>query len=188
MLDISREIIKKAASGDMGAFGEIYRTFSSTVYTVAFNITHNRQDAEEVTQDVFVKIFKKLDNFKFESAFSTWLYRITMNAAINTYHSRARRNKGTVNIENVDERIMQKAGASEDSQVIETALTEAGEILNHLSSEHRSCIVLREIEGLDYKEMAEVLNIPLNTVRTRLKRAREALRAYCAERGACHGL
>jgi len=179
MREIAKDVIEKAALGDMAAFEEIYKSFSSTVYTIAFNITRNRQDAEEATQDVFVKIFRKLPDFKFESSFGTWVYRITMNTAINIYHSRTRHRQKTVNLDEIGDVTDPGFSASKDALDRESAGSKVADLLRRLTPEHRSCIVLRELEELDYKEIAEVLRIPLNTVRSRIKRAREAMAAYC---------
>lgn len=175
MREIPRETIGRAASGDMAAFEDIYKAFSPAVYTIAFNITRNYHDAEEATQDVFVKVFRKLKSFKFGSAFGTWIYRIAVNTAINIYKSRSRNRQNMVNLDEAGDVI--DAGAEMPASLLERENVKAkvAGMLESLSPEHRSCIVLREIEGLDYKEIAAVLEIPLNTVRSRLKRARETL-------------
>jgi RNA polymerase sigma-70 factor (ECF subfamily) len=183
MREIAKSTIEMAARGDMAAFEEIYKQCSPTVYTIAFGVTRNRQDAEEATQDVFVKIFRGLKNFRFGSSFSTWLYRITVNTAINIYRKHARRG---VESSQYDE-LKDTRTVVPDMQRQETDRKDVGArvaaLLDNISPENRSCIVLREIEGFDYKEMAGVLKIPLNTVRSRLKRAREALIAYCRKEG-----
>ena len=184
MREIAENIIETAALGDMAAFEEVYKAYSSTVYTIALGITKNRQDAEEVAQDVFVKIFRNLKNFKFDSSFGTWVYRIAINAAINMYNNRARRAAGTIKIDDISDipdstpvAKIEWADSRKDAQ------EKLARILKSLNVEHRSVIILREIEGLDYKDMADVLGIPLNTVRSRLKRAREALIAVSKKEG-----
>lgn len=188
MREIGKDIIEKAAEGDMSAFEEIYRAFSSTVYTIAANVTRNNEDAEEVTQDVFVKVARKLPEFKFESSFGTWIYRITMNAAINAYKTRARQRQKTAAIDEVGDIADPGSGAARDEIDRQGAAAKIARLLGSLNQDQRACIVLREIEGLDYKEIAEVLKIPLNTVRTRIKRAREALVAHCKSEGLGYGL
>lgn len=183
MREIEKGTIEMAARGDMAAFEEIYKQFSSTVYTIALGVTRNRQDAEEATQDVFVKVFRGLKNFRFGSSFSTWLYRITINAAINIYRKRARHGAASLQYDELkDSRAAAPDMRRQETERQDVAARVAA-LLDNISPEHRSCIALREIEGLDYKEMAGVLSIPLNTVRSRLKRAREALIAYCRKEG-----
>jgi RNA polymerase sigma-70 factor, ECF subfamily len=188
MRKIANSAIEKAATGDMGAFEEIYREFSSTVYTIALGITRDRQDAEEVTQDVFVKVFRGLKDFRFGSSFGTWLYRITMNTAINMYHKRARHGRESIRYDDVKDALPPGADTAKEEMERQDASARITELLKHISPEYQPCIMLREIEGLDYREIANILSIPLNTVRSRLKRAREALTAYCRKEGLQHAL
>lgn len=174
MEDIASAIIEKAAEGEMEAFEQVYRTFSGFVYNVAFRITHNSLDAEEITQDVFMKIFHELKKFQFRSAFKTWVYRITANTAINYYRRTKRERKGRVDFEGVIDT------ARSDYSTRDEVMRSEGEVrikslLDVLNPAHKTCLVLREIEGLSYQEIAATLAIPINTVRSRLKRARQAL-------------
>jgi RNA polymerase sigma-70 factor (ECF subfamily) len=181
MEDIPRDTIEQAQAGDKEAFEGIYKAASGFVYNVALRITNNRQEAEEVVQGVFLKIYHHLKDFAFRSSFKTWAYRITVNTALNAYKRIARETGRRQDFETV----METHAASEDTQgeiaqqeerALNQALLEA--LLSKLNVEQRTCIVLREIEGLSYQEISWVLNINLNTVRSRLKRAREALMAY----------
>ncbi len=184
MREIDKNTVEMAASGDMAAFEDIYKQFSSTVYTISLGVTRNRQDAEEATQDVFVKVFRGLKNFRFGSSFGTWLYRITMNTAINIHRKHARRGVTSLSYDELkDTRTAAPAIQHEEVERQDAAPRRVSAILDNISPEHRSCIMLREIEGLDYREMAGALSIPLNTVRSRLKRAREAIIAYCRKEG-----
>ncbi|MDD5131750.1 MAG: sigma-70 family RNA polymerase sigma factor [bacterium] len=173
---ISQDIIKKAVSGDIQAFEEIYRSASSFVYNIALRTARNREDAQEITQEVFLKVFKSLKDFRFQSSFKTWLYRITVNTTLNmlkkTAHDRRRQFAYHENICN--ELPLPTAG-------IETSLeqreqkAQVDKMLEALNPEYRTCIVLREMQGLRYDEIAQALKININTVRSRLKRAREIL-------------
>ena len=189
MREIARETIELAAGGDIAAFEDIYKVFSSTVYTVALGVTRDGRDAEEVTQDVFIKVFRGLKRFKFGSSFGTWIYRITMNTAINIYRSgRKHRNFGMADYDEIKESIPDPRNASREEIEKRSAAETIDRIFKNMSARHRLCITLREIEGLDYKEMAQILNIPLNTVRSRLKRARAAMAACAQKEGLNHGL
>ena len=189
MREVAKETIELAAGGDMSAFEEIYKAFSSTVYTVALGVTRDSRDAEEATQDVFIKVFRGLKRFKFGSSFGTWIYRITMNTAINIYRSQSRRRAfGMADYDEIKDSIPDPRDMSKEEIEKRHAAESLDRILRNMSPEHRLCITLREIEGLDYKEMADILRIPLNTVRSRLKRARAAM-AECAQKeGLNHGL
>jgi len=174
MNDISPEVLERASQADMDAFEQVYKATSSFVYNVAFRITHNGPDAEEVAQEVFMKIYRNLKDFQFRSAFKTWVYRITVNTAINHYRKSAREVRDRVDYDNIIESLPDNRLAAEE--VIKSD-NEArlNALLDMLNQEHKTCLILREIEGLSYQEIADTLKIPLNTVRSRLKRAREAL-------------
>jgi RNA polymerase sigma-70 factor (ECF subfamily) len=176
MKDVAPDILEKASRGDMGAFEQIYKTFSSFVYNVAWRITRNSADAEEVTQDVFMKIYRNLKRFEFRSAFRTWVYRITLNTAINHYRKSRREEKDRVDYESV------KGQLASPSSTVEELIQNDNEsrlkaLLEILNPRQKACLVLREWQGLSYQEIAATLKIPVNTVRSRLKRAREALLA-----------
>ena len=174
MIDIALDTLEQASRGDIGAFEQVYKATSSFVYNVALRITRNSADAEEVTQDVFMKIYHNLKGFQFRSAFKTWVYRITVNTAINRYHKSKKEEKGRVDYDNIIESLPDNRPALEGiSQSDNQARLNA--LLDKLSPEHKSCLILREIEGLSYQEIAGALKIPMNTVRSRLKRARQAL-------------
>lgn len=174
MVDISENLIISAGRGDGAAFEAIYKASSGFVYSVALRILGNTTDAEEATQEVFVKVYGSLRGFGFRSSFKTWLYRVTMNSALNAYNKRARELGRRADYdEGAGAAAVEPAvGSDIDAQVHEKQLQE---LLAALTPEHRAVIVLRELEGLSYEEMATALQININTVRTRLKRAREAL-------------
>ncbi len=174
MEDIARDVIMRAAQGDISAFEAIYRNASVFVYNVAFRITNNSQNADEVTQDVFMKIYKNLKKFQYMSSLKTWIYRITVNAAIN-YKKREEKHEN----QRVDYDSAMQSVYTEET-IRKKLDNEAGKekisgLLNALNSDQRACVVLREIEGLNYKEIANSLGVNINTVRTRLKRARQKL-------------
>jgi len=177
MSDISSDLITKAAQGDMKAFEEIYKATSGFVYNVALRITNNRDDADEVTQDVFMKVHRNLKNFGFRSSFRTWVYRIAANTAINHSKKAARHDDHLVEY---DPAIHDAPTAGTADRVVERQDAEhlLAALLAVLDPDQRACIVLREIQGLDYRAIAETLNININTVRSRLKRAREKLMVF----------
>jgi len=174
MVDIDLNTLELASQGDIDAFQQLYKAASSFVYNVALKITHNSADAEEVTQDVFMKIYHNLNNFGFRSTFKTWVYRITVNTAINGYRKSARENKDRVVYDSVIESFPGGNSTLENITQNEKE-SRLNALLELLNPEHKACLVLREIEGLSYQEIADTLMIPVNTVRSRLKRARQAL-------------
>lgn len=181
MQEIPNEILIKAQKEDLESFESIYKETSGFVYNVAFRIVNNKQDAEEVAQDVFLNIHHNLKNFRFQSSFKTWAYRITVNCAIN--HLK-KMNREKSRIKEYGNNLIQ---TGETSQKPEIEKVDGGQeeminsLLGFLDANQRACIVLRNIEGLSYQEISDVLKININTVRSRLKRAREKLLKFGKE-------
>jgi RNA polymerase sigma-70 factor (ECF subfamily) len=174
MNDIAQDILARASQGNMEAFEQVYKESSDFVYNVAFGITHNDADTEEVTQDVFMKVYHHLNDFQFRSSFKTWVYRITVNTAISRYRKSIREGKGRVDDNSIIESFPSSNSTAEEVMQRDNA-ARLNALLGRVSPAHKICLVLREIEGLSYQEMAVILRVPVNTVRSRLKRARQAL-------------
>ncbi len=174
MEEISRDIIERAAEGEIEAFEAIYKATSGFVYRTALRIVNNSADAQEITQDIFMKIYDNLKYFEFRSNLKTWIYRITVNTAINVYRRNLREKSRR---QDFDTTIETGGYSPEFNQVTERTDGEKLllSLLNTLTPEHKAVIILREIEGLSYEDIAASLKININTVRSRLKRAREAL-------------
>jgi RNA polymerase sigma-70 factor (ECF subfamily) len=187
MQEIERELITGAAQGDMRAFREIYARASGYVYTLAYRVVGTKHDAEEVTQDVFLKIHRSLGSFKFESSFKTWLYRIAVNTALN--HAKKRSRVTTREVEEVfeDPATVTQPEAGKRLEAEDTS-RRLKTLLDQLNPDQRACILSREIEGMDYQEIATSLGININTVRSRLKRARETLMVLGKTEVASHGM
>ena len=187
MQEIERELITKAGQGDREAFREIYQKASGYVYTLAYRVVNTKHDAEEVTQDVFLKIHRSLGSFRFESSFKTWLYRIAVNTALN--HAKKRSRVTTHEVEEVfeDPATVTQPDAGKRLEAGETE-QRLKVLLDQLNPDQRACIVLREIEGLNYQGIANSLGININTVRSRLKRARETLMVLGQKEVASHGV
>ena len=175
MQEIDKELILKAGKGDPKAFGEIYQKTCGYVYTLAFRITNRKQDAEEVTQDVFLRLHRALPGFQFRSAFKTWLYRIAVNTALNMARKKSRLAERETGYD--DKYLAENKLSPERDLEAKEAEMLLRAFLEKLQPDHRACIILREIEGFDYQKISEHLGININTVRSRLKRAREALLA-----------
>lgn len=175
MVDDDR-LIDEALAGSSAAFGDLVRKYQDRLYNTIAHVTGSPEDARDVVQDAFVQAFVKLETFQRTSAFYTWLYRIAFNAAI----SRKRRQKPTLSVEwqreqAGEEPVDGRAGPGERLERQELA-AQVRAALAKLSEEHRTVIVLREIDGHDYDAIADILGLPLGTVRSRLHRARLQLR------------
>lgn len=180
------ERVERARDGDRRAFGELVETYQRRVYAIAYGILRQREDAWDAAQEAFVKAYRNLDRFHGDSAFYTWLYRITYNLSIDLLREKKR--KETVAMD--DERSQLEDALSEqgrrpeghpDDVANRKELTSVlHEAMNRLSEKHRAIIVLREVEGLSYEEMAEVLGISKGTVMSRLFHARKNLQKLLA--------
>ncbi|MDP8264068.1 MAG: RNA polymerase sigma factor [Candidatus Aceula lacicola] len=181
MQEIAQDILERSAEGDLDAFECLYRVSSGFVYNVAFRIVHSHEDAQEVTQDVFVSVYKNLKKFEFRSSFKTWIYRITINAALNRSKRIIKEKKRTVVLSDY-----QMEAVDFEAQKTNRYQSDAGllkRLLDSLNPDQKACVVLRNIEGLSYEEIAQTLHININTVRSRLKRAREKMSECYRKRG-----
>jgi RNA polymerase sigma-70 factor (ECF subfamily) len=174
------ERIQRFVAGDPAAFEEIVGAYQGRIVTLCRYLLGNAADADDAAQDVFVKAFKNLKHFRPEAALYTWLYRIAVNTCIDRrrrpfFLSLFRAEEGR---EGADEPFPGlQSGAPSPEQLVESQQISAGiqRALNKLSPKLRAAIVLKEIEGLRYEEIAAVLEISLGTVKSRISRAREEL-------------
>ncbi len=175
-------LIAATLRGDSDAFGRLVHAYQDRLYNSLVRVTGSAEDAGDIVQDAFVQAYRKLDSFRGSSAFYTWLYRIAFNLAM----SHARRERKLVSLdgmktdlgsEPVDGQPAPDAHVERREQVemVHAALAE-------LSAEYRTILVLREIDGCRYDEIAEILELPVGTVRSRLFRARMQLRDQLAPR------
>lgn len=175
-----QELIDRSVAGDLEAFSELVRRYEKKVFTVAFRFTGNYSDASDLAQEVFIRVYQALPRFRGEASFTTWLYRITANLCRDELR-RQKRHKKT----SLDEMAANPTGPLppiEDSLSPDDVLErrEFQEMvqacLNELPEEYRLVLVMREIQGLSYAEIAAALDISPGTVKSRLSRARQAFR------------
>src|SRR3989337_2110332 len=174
MSEISGDIGNKAAKGDIKAFESIYREYFEFVANVVLRIVKHTDDAEDVAQEVFMTIYKNLKTLRGESALKTWICRIAINTAINHAKKLSREFRQILEHGN-DKAVAHSPPEDEDAIKNQENKKMIARLLDALNPDQRACIVLRNLEGLSYQEIAENLNIPINTVRSRIKRAREAM-------------
>ncbi|CAD78667.1 RNA polymerase sigma factor [Rhodopirellula baltica] len=169
-------LIEAALSGDASAFEGLVIRHQDRLHHAMIHVTGSVHDAEEVTQEAFIRAFVKLDTFQQNSQFFTWLYRVAFNIAL----SRKRRQKVRLSLDQQREEIGEEVvcgGEAVDANMIrqdDVSLVQLA--LRQLSDEHRSILVLREMNESSYEEMAEILELSIGTVRSRLNRARKQLR------------
>jgi RNA polymerase sigma-70 factor (ECF subfamily) len=172
-------LIAECLRGRTAAFGELVRRYQDRLFNTVYRLVDNAEDAQDVVQDTFLNAYQSLDSFKGDSLFFTWLYRIAVNTAIS--HKRKHRVALSIDVGRNGEGSNEPLDGSEFSQpghALERAEQERRiqEALNRLSPEHRAVLVLKDMEGQKYAAMAEILQVPIGTVRSRLSRARMELR------------
>jgi len=166
------QLIEQTLTGRSAAFGELVRKYQDRLFNSVAHVVGNTEDAQDIVQDAFVHAFLKLESFRQRAAFYTWLYRIAFNTAMT--HCRTRR--PTVSIEHAKECAGAEPADTNDSA--ETALLrkeqcqQVRSAIARLKDEYRPAIVLREIDGCCYETIAEILELPIGTVRSRLYRGR----------------
>ena len=176
------ELVKMTLAGDRQAYRQLVEKYQQRIYSIAFGVLHSREDSLDVVQDVLIKAYRKLDKFRGTSSFYTWLYRITVNMAIDC----CRKRKRTVEVEyddqigteeEVDRRSLQATSENPAESLERKELNKmVMDAIASLPEEQKTVIILREIEGLAYEEIAKVTGISMGTVMSRLHYGRKKLR------------
>lgn len=177
-------LISRARGGDRDAFGELVEQYRDNVYRLAYRMCGNAYDADEAAQEAFVAAWRALPNFRGDAKFSTWLYRLTTNAAIDVMR-REKRHQTVGDGEMIE--VADDADSPQET-VERTEQQEAvQEALATLSEEYREVLLLRYMKELDYAEIAEVLQLPSGTVKSRINRAKAALKNALLKSGNIFG-
>ena len=182
------ELVRAAQAGDQSAFGQLVTANQAMVYSLAYRMTGNPEDAADLTQEAFLNAWRSLGTFEGQSAFSTWIYRLTSNACIDFLRREKRRNSFSMTLEDEEDEDRQ-ADLPDDrwSPQRELERQEAQEAVRQglaaLSPEHREVLILRELEGLSYAEIAQALDLEEGTVKSRIARARLSLRDFLIKSG-----
>lgn len=182
------ELVRAAAGGDEEAFAQLVGLYEDKVYSLALRMCGSPEDAADAAQEAFLAAWKGLPRFRGEAGFSTWLYRLTSNAAID-HLRRVKRQRGEVSLDGGGPGLDAVDDApSPQAQAEETELREAvAEGLSMLSEDHRQALLLRELRGLSYEEIASELRVDLGTVKSRISRARGSLRKILVKNGNLSG-
>jgi RNA polymerase sigma-70 factor (ECF subfamily) len=182
--EMERKLVEEALSGGPG-FEKLVRAYERMVYRVAYRFVNNETDASDVTQEVFLRVYKSLSRFRGESALSTWIYTITANLSRNAIRSKRNREKVQVLApEEKDEdresfwaRVADKKEAGSLRLVESSGMSEAIQVaIGELPDDYREAVILRDLEGLEYQEVADALKTQVGTVKSRIARGRALLR------------
>ena len=182
-----RDLVVRARARDMAAYDELIRRYQRKIYQLVYNMTSNREDAEDLTQDVFVKAYSALEHFKGDSSFYTWVYRIAVNRTIN--YLKKRRRNAALSLDDMDQAVERDPDyvelRSRESPVRDATLSELQKKLNEalqtLSEKHRTVVVLHDIQGIQHDEIGRMLGCSEGTVRSRLFYARQELQKQLTE-------
>ncbi len=173
------DLIRQTLAGHVSSFEQLVDRYQNRLFHSMTHVLSNSTDAEDVVQDAFVKAYSKLDTFRGGSQFYTWLYRIAHNTAISQLRKQKNHRSNCSLEDSAGALVAQvEADAAPPSARLERQeqLQQLKDALDRLSSEHRAILVMREIDGLDYDAIAQVLDIAVGTVRSRLHRARSQLK------------
>lgn len=174
------ELVRATLAGEREAFDELVERYQGKIYNVALRVTGDREDALDATQNAFVNAYDHLDRFDDRYRFFSWIYRIGLNEALRLVRDRREVSLPAAELESP------RAGPESRAHGSETAVA-IREVLLQLTPELRAVIVLRHFHGLSYSEMAEIVGVPVKTVKSRLFSARRALRLQLTDRGLAPG-
>jgi RNA polymerase sigma-70 factor (ECF subfamily) len=176
-------LIERCRAGDVSAFEPLVEKYRQRVWRLAYNLLRDREEAWDVAQEAFIRAYQALGSFRGQSAFYTWLYRIVMNVSADRARSRSARGRafGTERVPEEDwDRVLPDQNADDEAPDAKAARLEQRQkivqALDTLPEHHRQIVVLSDLEGLSYREIAETLDIPMGTVMSRLHNARKRLR------------
>lgn len=174
-----KELVARAKEGDSAAFDLLVKKYQFKVVNLVSRYVRS-EEAQDVAQEAFIKAYRGLKNFRGDSAFYTWMYRIAVNSAKNYLLSASRRQSDfTVDVQDAeyfDDATMLRETASPDHVLLTEELeTKVFDAIRQLPEDLKTAITLRELEGLSYEEIAETMDCPIGTVRSRIFRARESI-------------
>jgi len=178
--DTDKELVRRVQKGDLRAFDLLFSRYQYKILNLVSRYLRDSEDVQDVVQEAFIKAYRALPRFRGESAFYTWLYRIAINTAKNHLVARSRRPPG-VDVEIADAEYFDGADALRELDDPESSLSrdeleaEIHAAIAELPEDLRSAVTLREFDGLAYEQIAEIMDCPVGTVRSRIFRAREAI-------------
>ncbi len=180
--------IRRVQRGDVNAFEPLMAAYEKNVYNLALRMTGNAQDAEDMTQEAFLKAYSSLDSFRGDSKFSVWLYRIVSNVCLDHLRRKSRRPAVSLSMEDDEGEDVQldlPDTSQSPEELLEKKLTREAvqRGLAQLPEDARQILLLREIQGLSYEEIGEALHLEAGTVKSRIFRARKKLCAFLLEDG-----
>jgi RNA polymerase sigma-70 factor (ECF subfamily) len=177
------EIVDRHRYGDPEAFGEIYTQFERMVFNLALRLSGDESEAADCTQETFLRVYRYLGAFSGRSSLKTWIFRIAVNCCRSRFRRRSRRGRYLLHPEGEELEQLPDSARGPEQRAVEADLTErVRTALTKVRSPYREAVVLRDLEGLSYEEVAAVLEVRIGTVRSRIARGRQQLRLLLEER------
>ena len=185
--DLDWAIVQRVQNGEVSAFNQLVQKYRQPLFSTIYNMTGNREDATDITQEVFIKAFQSIKRFRGHASFYTWLYRIAVNTSI-TFIKRAKKQR-FINYETIDETLVSSEileyftakTKTEKGALLKELQEKLNEALQKLSPKHRIVVILHEVEGMNHKEIADITKTSEGTVRSRLHYAKKMLQAFLQE-------
>lgn len=182
--DLDWAIVQKVQAGNVAAFDQLVQKYREHIFSIVYNMTSNREDASDLTQETFIKAFQAIARFKGKSSFFTWIYRIAINTTMTFLKKRNRRR--FISYEKINEEVssseifecLTAKNRSEKGALVSELQEKLNDALQKLSPKHRTVVILHEIEGLEHAQIAEITKASVGTVRSRLHYAKQQLQAY----------
>ncbi|HAZ36986.1 MAG TPA: RNA polymerase subunit sigma-24 [Clostridiaceae bacterium] len=178
-----RKLIERCRKNDRDAFETLILSYEKKIYNLCLYMVKNKEDAFDLTQETAIKIYKSISKFKGDSKFSTWVYRITYNTCLDFIKRKKDElpyDDMIVNENNINYRMDNVIESKETKAIIKKCIMQ-------LNSDYRTVIILRDISGLSYKEISDILQIEIGTVKSRINRARQALKNELIKNGIARG-
>ena len=185
--DLDWAIVQRVQNGEVSAFNQLVQKYRQSLFSIIYNMTGNREDATDIAQEVFIKAFQSINQFRGQASFYTWLYRIAVNSSI-TFIKRAKKQR-FINYETIDETLVSSEileyftakTKTEKGALLKELQEKLNEALQKLSPKHRIVVILHEVEGMNHKEIADITKTSEGTVRSRLHYAKKMLQAFLQE-------
>ena len=182
MKEMEKLLVAKSKKGNLDAFEELISAYERKAYNIAYRMMGNEEDAKDMAQEAFIKIYKSIQNFREESSFSTWLYRIVTNVCLDELRKRKKDKLVPLELSIETEKgtaIVELSAERETPEDIYERVEKRHLIQNSISSlgeDYKTVIILRDIQGFGYEEIATMLNCSLGTIKSRINRARNLLK------------
>lgn len=185
--NIDWAVVQRVQNGEVSAFNQLVQKYRQPLFSIIYNMTGNREDATDIAQEVFIKAFQSINQFRGKASFYTWLYRIAVNSSI-TFIKRAKKQR-FINYETIDETLVSSEileyftakSKTEKGALLKELQQKLNEALQKLSPKHRIVVILHEVEGMNHKEIADITKTSEGTVRSRLHYAKKMLQAFLQE-------